>query len=187
MQSIGLECPFDPVDDMFEASSGRIMYMAVEGALAAKFYIKYSIGKNFKAILDTFYDIGICMSIKSSDPNLDTAFITKLLKDENYPIVVIKLDTSDTATLKTETEKAQTGILSNTSVSNLLRSFIWCDKCRRIITLNNLAKYIGIVISVVILTVCLLNSDSHEKITPLIVLIYQLIWSLPVLGTSIFQ
>jgi len=187
MESIGLECPFDPVDDMFETSGGRIMYMATEGKLAAKFYIKYSIGKNFKALLDTFYDIGVCMSIKSSDPNLDTEFVTRLLKDKNYPIVVIKLDTSDTATLETEKEKAPTGILSNTSVSNLLRSFIWCDKCRRIITLNNLAKYIGIIISIIILVVCLLNSSSHEKITPAIVCLYQLIWTLPVFGTSIFQ
>lgn len=187
MESIGLECPDDPVDDMFKTSGGRIMYMSVEGALAAKFYIKYSIGKNFKAILDTFYDIGVCMSIKSSDPNLDTDFLTALLKDKNYPIVVIKLDTSDTATLETEIEKAPTGILSNTSVPNLLRSFIWCDKCRRIITLNNLAKYIGIIISIVILVVCLLNSSSHEKITPAIICLYQLIWTLPVFGTSIFQ
>ena len=183
MESIGLECPIDPVDDMFITSGGRIMYMCANEVIAAKFYIKYSLGKNFKALLDTFYDIGICMSIKSCDPNLDTEYLTKLLKDKNYPIVVIKQESND----NTISVSTPSGIVSNTSIPNLLRSFLWCDKCRRIISLNNLAKYIGIIISLVILVVCLLNANSHEKITPLIVMIYQLIWTVPILGTSLFQ
>jgi hypothetical protein len=187
MTEFGFDCPEDGVDDMFETSGGRIMFMTIDDSLAAKFYIKYALGKNFKAILDSFYNIGICMTVKSCDPNLDTEFVTMLLRDENYPIVVVKLENTDTATLEKVSEKKTSGIVSNTSIPNMLRTFLWCDRCRRIISLNNLAKYVSILLSVVFLAACLFNADAHEKITPFVVFIYQLVWTLPVLGTSIFQ
>ncbi len=183
----GHECPEDGVDEMFINSGGRIMYMTIDEEIAAKFYIKYALGKNFKAILDSFYNIGICMAIKSCDPNLDTDFITKLLRDENYPIIVVKLENMDTTTLEKVSDKKPSGILSNTSIPNMLRSFLWCDKCRRIISLNHLAKYVSILLSVIFLAACLFNADAHEKITPVVVFIYQLIWMIPTFGTSLFQ
>ncbi len=181
------EAAEDAVDEMFENAGGRIMYMSIDEQFAAKFYIKYALGKNFKAILDSFYNIGICMAVKSCDPNLDTDYLTKLLRDENYPIVVVKLRNMDTTTLEKVSEKKPSGIVSNTSIPNMLRSFLWCDKCKRIISLNNLAKYVSILLSVIFLVACLFNAEAHEKITPVIVLIYQLLWMLPVLGTSLFQ
>ncbi len=183
----GFSFPADSDDDMFEHTGGRIMYMAIDDEVAAKFYIKYALGKNFKAILDSFYNIGICMAIKSCDPNLDTDFLTKLLRDENYPIVVLKLNNTDTTSLEKVSDKKSSGIVSNTSIPNMLRSFLWCDKCRRIISLNHLAKYVAILLSVVFLVACLFNAEAHEKITPAIVLVYQLLWLMPTFGTSLFQ
>ena len=187
MMSTGLDCGEDRFDDMFEASCGRIMYMSINEELAAKFYVKYALGKNFKSILDSFYNIGICMAVKSCDPNLDTEFITKLLKDENYPIVILKLENTDTTALEKVTDKNTSGIVSNTSIPNMMRTLLWCDKCRRIISLNHLAKYIAILLSVIFLVVCLFNANAHEKITPVVVLLYQLIWMAPACITSIFQ
>ena len=186
-KSQGIVLVEDPVDMLFENSNGRVMYMLIDGQLAAKFYIKYSLGKNFKAILDNFYDVGVFMVIKSCDPNLDTEYLTKLMNDENYPIIVTKLNQAEYINASVTTDKASTSVFSNTSVPNLLRTFAWCDKCRRIINLNHLAKYVAIVLSIIILIACLLNANSHEKITPILILIYQIIWSIPVLGTSLFQ
>ena len=187
VQALGLDCPSDPSDQIFEGTGGRIMYMLIEDEFAAKFYIKYSLGKNFKAILDSFYNIGICMAIKSCDPNLDTEYLTKLLRDPNYPIVVIKLESVNSEAVEAVEEKKATPVVSNTSIPNMLRTFLWCDKCRSIINLNNLVKYISIVLAVIIMAVCLFNAGTTEKLTPLVVMIYQLIWTLPVLATSLFQ
>ncbi|MBR5460151.1 MAG: hypothetical protein IKV53_04725 [Clostridia bacterium] len=187
VRSLGVVCPDDPVDSMFEASGGRIMYMLTENELSAKFYVKYSLGRNFKAILDKFYDAGIFMVIKSCDPNLDTGYMTRMLRDDNYPIVVSKLNQAEYITAGETSVEASSPIVSNKSVPSVLRTFAWCDKCRHIINLNNLARFATIVLSVIILIACMLNANAHEKITPIIVLIYQLIWSLPILGTSIFQ
>ncbi len=187
VKSQGVVISDDPVDSLFENSNGRIMYMLLDDELAAKFYIKYSLGKNFRAILDNFYDVGVFMVIKSCDPNLDSEYLTKLLKDENYPIIVTKLNQAEYINAFTATDSAPTTVFSNTSVPNLLRTFAWCDKCRKIINLNQLSKYIAIVLSIIILIACMLNANAHEKITPVLILLYQIIWSLPVLGTSLFQ
>lgn len=187
VKSQGVILSDDPVDGMFENANGRIMYMLLDDELAAKFYLKYSLGKNFRAILDNFYDVGVFMVIKSCDPNLDTEYLTKLLKDENYPIIVTKLNQAEYINAFATTDTAPASVFSNTSVPNLLRTFAWCDKCRKIINLNHLAKYVAIILSIIILIACMLNANAHEKITPILILIYQLIWSVPIIGTSLFQ
>jgi hypothetical protein len=187
MASLGFEVIEDAIDTTFETQNGRIMYVAIDGEISAKFYVKYALGRKFKAILDSFYDIGICMAINSRDPNLDTRFVTQILKDDEYPIVVVKRVDIPTPDDTKPTERTASGIVSAGGVASMLRSFIAADRLSRIISINALAKYISIILSLAIVIVLFLSDMSHEKISPMFIILYQLIWSLPVIATSTFQ
>ncbi len=176
----------DAIDSTFVSYNGRILYIAIDGEVSAKFYIKYALGKNFKALLDSFCNLGICIAVNSSDPNLDTAFVTQILKDENYPIVVVKNTNVPLEEENKPLESAQSGVVSASSVSNMLRTFLAADKLSRVISMNTLAKYISLIFAFTLVVVAFLADGSHEKVTPLFILLYQLIWSLPVIGTSLF-
>ncbi len=176
----------DTIDKTFLSSNGRILYVAINGEVSAKFYVKYALGMKFKTLLDSFCNLGICMAINSRDPNLDTAFVTQILKDESYPIVVVKNLELPTPEENEPLEKASSGIVSASGVMNMLRTFLATDKLSRIISINTLAKYIALIFGFTLIVVAFLADGSHEKITPLFIMLYQLIWSLPIIGTSFF-
>ncbi len=176
----------DAIDSTFVSYNGRILYIAIDGEISAKFYIKYALGKNFKALLDSFCNLGICIAVTSRDPNLDTDFVTQILKDENYPIVVVKDTNVPFGQDSMPSEAVQSGVVSASSVSNMLRTFLAADKLSRVISMNTLAKYISLIFAFTLVVVAFLADGSHEKVTPLFILLYQFIWSLPVIGTSFF-
>lgn len=187
MEANGFGYYNDSIDTAFETGNGRIMYVATGGEISAKFYIKYALGKNFKAILDSFCSIGICMAINSRDPNLDTKFLTQILKDDNYPIVVVKREEVPSKDENEPREKTSCGIVSSSSVPNMLRTFLASDKLSRLISMNTIVKYISLVFAVTVLVILFLGGHSHEKVTPLFIMLYQLVWSLPVIGSSLFH
>lgn len=177
----------DSIDTAFETTNGRIMYIATGGEISAKFYIKYALGRNFKALLDSFYSIGICIAVNSRDPNLDTKFVTQILKDENYPIVIVKREDIPSEDQTLPVKEAKSAIVSSSSVSNMLRTFLSADKLTRLISMNTIVKYISLVFAITIIVILFLNGHSHEKVSPLFILLYQFIWSLPVIGSSVFH
>ena len=187
MEENGFESIEDGIDTSFETTNGRIMFIATGGEITAKFYIKYALGRNFKALLDSFYSLGICMAVNTRDPNLDTKFVTQLLHDDEYPIVVVKRDDIPSTEDDSPLEASKSGVISNSSVSNMLRTFISADKLSRLISMNTIIKYISLVFAITVVVILFLSGSSHEKVSPLFIMLYQLMWSLPIIGTSLFQ
>lgn len=176
----------DAVDSAFVTSNGRIMYVAIDDEISAKFYVKYALGRNFKALLDSFRNLGICMAINTRDPNLDTKFVTQILKDDSYPIIVVNNCDVPSNEENSPFEREQSGIVSASSVTNILRTFLSADRLSEIISINTLAKYISLIFAFTLVIVAFLADGSQEKITPMFIILYQFIWSLPIIGTSIF-
>ena len=79
----------DNIDETFTGSMGSIMYMAIDGTLAAKFYIKYSVNSEFEKTLRAFYDAGVCVAVKTLDPCVTTELVSGFLKGSNYPFAVV--------------------------------------------------------------------------------------------------
>ncbi len=174
----------DEIDDSFESTNGRIMYMAIDDEITSKFYIKYAVGRKFEALLRSLYKIGICVSIRSNDPNLSTRFLLKLFDNENYPISVIKTNAPSS---ESTVSNAKTGIVSASTIVNILRAFVTCDKLKQIISLNTLVKYISLLLGIFIVIISYFTGGANQNITPLFVLMYQALWMLPVAGISYFQ
>lgn len=178
----------DDADDKkaTESANVRILYVAINGEISAKFYIKYMLGVKFKKLLDSFCNLGICIAVNTRDPNIDTEFLLSILKDKDYPIVAVK--NTDLPQIKDgePAENASGGIVSVSSVYDVLRTFIAADKLSHVISINTLTKYIALIFAFTLIVVAFITGGSHEKITPLFIMLYQLVWSLPIIGTSIF-
>jgi len=171
----------DQIDQAFEKSVGRIMYMAIDDEIAAKFYIKYSISHSFENILKQMAQVGICASIRSCDPNIDTALLTTLLKKKNYPAIVLK--THEAARSAAPLERAESGIVCTSTTANMLKTFILTDKIKQRISANTLVKFISLLLG--IFTVAFLYiTGCADRANTLYVLIYQILWMLPVIIPS---
>ena len=179
-----IETPSDNIDESFIRSLGSIMYMSVDGALAAKFYIKYSMNRNFEALLHAFYDAGICVGIKTLDPCITNDLVCGNLKGSNYPVSVIKTHSrSDEATsIKEDTDGT---IISLSNSHNFLKGFIRLDNLRNVYRSNTLVSLFATILGFI--GAAALNITGALQMSVLFVILFQLIWCVPTVLLSIFS
>ena len=171
------------MDDAFENSVGRIMYMTIGDNIAAKFYIKYSIYKGFEKILSNLAKVGICVGIKTCDPNIDDALLNKLLRRKEYPVKIIKseqpLPSNDVQ------PRAASGLVCSTGTFNMLRAFLSCDKVAKNVSLNIGTKFIAMFLGFAIIAfLSIINGGNISGITSQFIIIYQLLWLMPAVATA---
>lgn len=182
MKFYDIETAQDNIDESFLLSSGSIMYMSVDGALAAKFYIKYTMNRNFEAILHKFYEAGICVGIKSYDPCITTELVCANLKGSNYPVKVIKnhdiLEGRETA------QSTQGAIISLSGIHNFLKGFIRLDGLRNVYRTNSLVSVFSATVGVLLSIFLAVFGSGHLGIA--FMTLFQLFWCLPTVLFSVF-
>jgi len=135
----------------------------------------------FESILKNMAQVGICASIRSCDPNIDTALLTHLLKKKKYPVVVLK--THEAARTTPTSPREESSLVCTSSTANMLRSFIIADKIKQRIGTNTLIKFISLLLGV--FTVAFLYiMGCVDRVSVLYVLVYQILWMLPVVIPS---
>ena len=173
----------DNIDETFENSSGSIMYMAIDGCLAAKFYIKYSINNEFETMLRSFYDAGVCVAVKTLDPSINTELVSGFLKGANYPLAVVTKTGEETVSEEIS-EKTESTIISLSGVHNFLKSFIKADNLRNVYRTNSLFALISAILGFLITAAGILFVGS-EVVSVLFMIVLQLIWCVPVVLISL--
>lgn len=175
----------DTMDETFLQSLGSILYMAIDGEIAAKFYIKYAINPNFEDILRSFYDAGVCVGINSLDPCINNELVTGNLKGTNYPISVIKkVDMPETMTQVSQ--ESSSSIISLNGLHSFLKGFITLDNLRSCYRSNSLISKFCLIIGLVLSVVIALFGTSPVTTTAFI-LVFQLLWCVPTLLFSLFN
>ena len=75
----------EPDDDMLETSGeASIMYMVCDDVVSAKMYVQYTIDPDFEFALRRLYKAGICIGIKTFDPNVAPHY-SLLLRIPHFP------------------------------------------------------------------------------------------------------
>ncbi|MBR4288792.1 MAG: hypothetical protein IKT50_05090 [Clostridia bacterium] len=174
----------DDIDDAFEARSGKIMYMVINSELAAKFYIRYSISKRFKKTVFTLFKSGICPAVKTCDPNIDSDLFRTLLQNDKIPAGIIK--TCEAMKDAPNEERSESGVVCTSSIANLLHTFSLCDSLKHLSQANVVIKLLSLLLGAGIV-IFLFFIEDLAKITGLFVLLYQLLWMIPVIIPSLSE
>lgn len=174
----------DEIDEPFESSVGRIMYLAVTDTIAAKFYIRYAVNGKFERVMRALHRNGTCVSIKTCDPNLDNELIQCIMKNRNYPVGVLK--TAGASMDRPPMETSDSGIVCTSSILNMLRAFICCEKAKRLVSINLLVKFISVFVGLFV-AVLLTMMGRLSGVTTAFVLVYQLLWVLAVVVPSMTE
>ncbi len=171
-----LEAPVDESDEIYSKSVGSVMYMAIDSTVVAKIYVKYGISPGFDSLLEHMYDAGVCVGIKTLDPNIDNELLLKSIKYKNCPVAVLKGTAPEemNATL----DKVDSGIVSASSLRNFLRMFILCDKARHATKSNCLVNIAAILVTVFAVVFLTLTGDITSY-NSLHVVLFQLLWMIP--------
>ena len=177
MRLYDIEAPLDNIDETFTQSLGSIMYMAIDGSLAAKFYIKYTMNRSFENVLRAFYDAGICVGIKTLDPCVTDELVAANLKGTNYPISVIRGVTPE-ENMSTVAENVDSTIISLSGIHGFLENFLRLDNLRNVYKINKIlslsCSIVGLVLAALL---SLLGTGAGTGI--LFVIVFQLLWCIP--------
>ncbi len=183
MESYEFPVELDETDATFENTVGRIMYLAADGELAAKFYIKYAVSARFCAQLAALNRAGIYAAVKTCDPNVDAVLLQKILHNPEYPIAVIK--TPSAAKNAPAPESVDAPIVGTAKISGVLNGFLLCEGVKSRAALGTLVKFVSMFLGLFITFVLAGMQDAF--LSPLVCLGFQLLWLFPVVIPALFD
>ncbi len=177
MRRYRFESAIDEGDDAYERAVGSIMYVVINEKLAAKLYIKYTINPLFDSLLKDMYKAGLCLGIKTLDPNINNELINAQITYRKCPISVLR--GNEPSDVVGEVERLDSGVVCNSTLHNFLKMFALCDKARHITKSNVIISIISVFMSFVAVVFLAVTGDIGA-ITSLHAVAFQLFWLLPV-------
>ncbi|MBP3322280.1 MAG: hypothetical protein J6M12_07990 [Clostridia bacterium] len=182
MRSKGLLASVDPDDTALEME-GRlcVMYMSIGDKLAAKMYVEYTADKEIEEIMASLYKAGMCIGIRTLDPNIDDRMISCHVDLSKYPVKVLRMDRKEKELYAQEMES---GVVSKRNVKSLLRTLTFCRKVLQVIRVGTVIKVIGMLVGVVAAALVLFLTATGRlagvyDVSSIWIMIYQLCWILP--------
>lgn len=168
----------DQDDEQIEnGGEASIMYLVCDEQIAAKMYITYMMDPDFEYTLRQLYRAGLCIGIKTFDPNIDDRMLGQRIKLSKYPVRILRCRSLDD--ISVPAEESESGIVSKNSSRSLLQAFILCTKVLYTGRLSTIVKMLSMGLSVII-TALLLLFGGITTIASFYVVLYQLFWIIPV-------
>ena len=178
LQRRGLNIPEDALKDDVDLSDElSIMYMFRESKLVSKMYIKYVMDSDIDLILKQFSGSGLYVCVRTFDPNIDEHMIAKKAGMKKMPLKIVRYASADEVGMYEE--KVDSGLVTCGSPKSLLQVISYCGKVlhtkKTDIALGVLSVMIGLAILVL-----LLLADSLTALSSILIVLYQLIWLVPI-------
>ncbi|MBO5023831.1 MAG: hypothetical protein J6D11_05940 [Clostridia bacterium] len=169
---------YETGDEHWEGKTNRrILYLACDEEIIAKFYIEYKVSSDFHYLVKHLCEAGICVSVRSNDPCIDTdIFYKNKLSPEEYPLRVIKGERDDTTSRRVKAKNA--AIVSTGSVKGLVKSILLCDRIQKVSKVNFVIKAVSALIGAVIMGV-LIFTDTYTDFWSVYPALFQAFWAIP--------
>lgn len=169
---------YDAEDEQILANGKTcIMYIAEEGRLSAKFYIRYRMDEAFERDVERLAAKNIRILIRTFDPNIRKVLIDKISYTGRYDVRVVR------KTIEQQHDYAapqiNSGIVTRRSVREIVRVLLACRRACRLTALSErgglVIGCVGMLLSVLLAALGLLLSAPSWLLA-----VYQLLWILPV-------
>lgn len=175
----------DTDDEYGGKSNKRILYLACDEVVIAKFYIQYNTSPDFIYIVKHLYEDGICVAINTIDPCIDDNLLYKnRLDPEQYAIKVIKgnipQETYDSISAH------ECGIASTGTLKGTVKTLLLCDKLMSVSKTNLAMKIVSSIIGAAVIGLLIAAGviSGGSVWTVLLPAAYQLFWLIPMFLVS---
>lgn len=178
----GIIIPDDVIGESAEIPADcSVMYMIYQHKLVAKMIVNYVLDSDFEYVLKQLTGSGMCVCVKTFDPNIDEELICRQIPQGRYSMRVIKY--RNTEEITKYSKHAEGGVVSRGNTKSLLKTVSNCDK---IISAQKTGFAIGVISSVLnaaIIAFALVFA-SFSGMFSFYVALCQLFWLLPVVITT---
>lgn len=178
----GILIPDDVVAETQELPADcSVMYMIYQRKLVAKMIVNYVLDTDFEYVLRQLTGSGMCVCVKTFDPNIDEEMICRQLPQSRYAIRVIKY--KNTEEITKYSHRAEGGIVSRDNTKALLHTVSSCDKILSAQKTGFVMGVISAILNVIIMAVVIM-SDSFSSMYSVYIALSQLFWLVPVVITT---
>ena len=139
MLSQGIEVGAENNDD----KECNIMYIACNTKLCARMYLKYTIDEDFLKIAKNLAKNGVCVGIKTFDPNINSDLIASQTKLKKKDVRAIRLTSREE--IIPAKEKIDSPIVSKGLSKSLLKAI---PVCKRIVKIRKVGRVLKILASI---------------------------------------
>ena len=151
------------------------MYLAEEGALRAKFFIRYTLDGSFESIVKKLARRGIASVILTGDSNINDELLSRSLDIHKLPIKVARRKEFESPV---RNDRADSGIVSRGGVGDIVGAITMCDKLAGVIgTMRAVRIASAVICAILMIGACLVG--MYASISSLYVLLYHLFWMIP--------
>ena len=173
----GLSVPADPEDEaLLDDGAVSIMLLAIDGEVVAKLYVQYMFDRDFEVTIKQFSRLGICVGIKTFDPNITDEMLNRKIRLADYPIKVLRCRTIDDLTISSE--HVDSGVVSKRSVKSMMQAYSLCEKVLHAMKSGIMLKILSMAFAFLIVALVLLFGVGGE-ICSYQVALYQILWVIP--------
>lgn len=155
-----------------------VLYMAISKEAVARIEISYEMDENFENIAKNLFRSGICVAIKTFDPNINRAFLEKRIRwGSDMPLKIVRGREKKDRILRRVSAES---LLLSASQRGLFETVKYCRTTRNLMQIGVILAGLSMLAAIPIYWL-VLKMIGFEQVTSLNLLIYQLIWLLPVL------
>lgn len=151
------------------------MFLAEEGSLRAKFFIRYTLDGSFEGIVKKLARRGIASVILTGDANINDALLARSLDISRLPVKVVRRDPAEGVS---RSDRADSGIVSTGAIGDLVTTVTTCDRLAGVIGTMRAVRIASAVICA-ILAIGAVLLGMHGSVSSLYVLLYHLFWLIP--------
>lgn len=178
MRHEGITVPYDSRN--FD-SENCIMYLALGRRLAAKMEIAYRMDREFESIAKNIFRSGMCVAIKTFDPNISRAMLAEHIRwDGDMPLKIVRgKDKNDRIALK----ESAAGWVVSSNRRGLFETIKLCGTTRHLMQTGVILAALSMLVSIPVLWL-VLKFGGVEHINAITVAVYQAIWLLPAISVT---
>lgn len=158
-----------------------VMYMAISRRTVGRMELTYEMDEDFEEIAQNLFRAGICVAIKTFDPNINREFLERHIHwNGDMPLKIVRGREKKDRIL--HREAAESLLLSSTK-RGLFESLKACRTTRTLMQIGVVLAGLSMLLTIPVYWL-VLKMIGVGEVTSLNVLIYQLIWLLPMLGIT---
>lgn len=167
-----------PADDRDLHTDFAVMYMSISGEAVARMEVSYQMDEDFESIALNLFRSGVCVAIKTFDPNINRAYMERCIHwGSDMPLKIIRGKEKKDRILHRE---AAESILLARSKRGLFETVKFCRTTRHLMQIGVTLAVLSLLLAVPVYAI-MLGMMGSETVTSLNLMIYQLIWLLPTL------
>lgn len=178
MKHEGITVPYDSRN--FD-SDNCIMYLAIGRRLAAKMEIAYELDREFESIAKNIFRSGMCVAIKTFDPNISRAMLAEHIRwGGDMPLKIVRgKDKNDRITVK----ESAAGWIVAANRRGLFETVKLSGATRHLMQTGVVLAALSILVSIPVLWLILRFGDVMH-INAITAAIYQAVWLLPAISIT---